>query len=327
MGGGERGGLVASIFAVRGVPQPPAPLPTGHLRKHAGGEMAKSELNMGTIRLGLRASSPGRSPLARASGGPVAAAADAAFPPGSCLWAPSSHVGSPRRAAPADTQISAAGGAAAPQKGALDPRPLCRRQRRGISEAAPLARAGRFFHFQIASAWLAPIAQLGKAAVCRSAPPPPPPVGPLAHPSMAEIAPLAVSACRSAGGEPHEPPPGPVARGPARGAASGPLRGVGGQIEAAGASRPTPHGKRQEGGVRDPPSFDDRLCRCGGQSELCAALRASRPPPRPPLSLSPLGRAPKRARGRGRRSGRLSPAPIGARSPPPGGRTCSEPIG
>lgn len=45
----------------------------------------KSELNMGAIHLPLHTASPGRSPLARASGGPVAAAADAAFPSGSGL--------------------------------------------------------------------------------------------------------------------------------------------------------------------------------------------------------------------------------------------------
>lgn len=85
VGGGERGGLVASAFAVWMVSSPAAvPLPPAICRSTPAVKW-KSELNMGAIHLPLHTASPGRSPLARASGGPVAAAADAAFPSGSGL--------------------------------------------------------------------------------------------------------------------------------------------------------------------------------------------------------------------------------------------------
>lgn len=85
-GGRRRAGWPCGqrLCCVDGVLPAAVPLPPAICRSTPAVKW-KSELNMGAIHLPLHTASPGRSPLARASGGPVAAAADAAFPSGSGL--------------------------------------------------------------------------------------------------------------------------------------------------------------------------------------------------------------------------------------------------
>lgn len=262
---GEQGGLVASAFAVGGVPPPP-PVPPA-ISQSTAAKKWQNELNLGPIRQTLLpqpsppASSPGRSPLARASGGPVAAASDAAFPPGRCMWAPLSHVVNllvlprptseyPRSSAQRQPNrahwILAHHPAEAVQGHAPAP----------ISPQDPPAHRGRASSILQSLGGLSglpplPIAQFvpgqrlpashPTAARLHTRQCPKYPCGPYLLTGRQAASPTSNRLAPSLGGQAEVPP---ACR---RGGGSG-------QIEPDGASLRTPHGKRDEGGgVRGPP--------------------------------------------------------------------------